>query len=242
MPKLSQFKPTLPRHTAYLRRRGAARLIQRAFRARRARRGRLFRAPRAGGASLIVPMKVGYTYDVVGTGAAFVDFDQDVGLHRAPADFLTRFEPIFEYIRINKCRIEITCPYNIGQHNVGTQSLYRLWSKKAMSTAETVPGSITEWLNLQNGKRSTFSGRHNSVNYYFTPGYETTVQPLNTAVTSLRLLYKQWQTIKNTPAQMTPHIGLICQCHRLDGSVIGNTNVFKVNVTLYCQMKGIKQL
>ncbi len=203
---------------------------------------KLFRQPRAGGRSLICPMKVGYTYDVIGTGAAFVNFDSDIGLHLAPAAWFTRYEPLFDYVRINKARIEITCPYNIGQHNVGTQSLYRMWSKKAMSTAEVVPGSITEWLNMQNAKRLTFAGQNNSVNYYFTPAYETTVQPLNVAVTSLRLLYKQWQTIRTTPGAMTPHIGVIGQIHRLDGSVIGNTNVFKVNVTLYCQLKGVKQL
>jgi len=209
---------------------------------RRNRKARLFRVPKAGGAALIVPIKVGYTYDVIGTGAASLDFRQDVGLNRAPIAFLTRYSAIFEYIRINKCRIEITCPYNIGQHNVGTQSLYRMWSKKAFSTGELMPGSIEEWLNMQNAKRTTFSGKNNSIDYYFTPGYETTVQPLNVAVTQLRLLYKQWQTIKPLQLNMTPHIGILGQMVRLDGSPIGNTNVFKVNVTLYCQMKGLKQL
>ncbi len=244
------FHPLGPVHNArvrYLRttRRRAATKIQRAFRARRARgarKMRLFKAPRLGGSGLVIPIKVGYQYDVIGTSAAFVNFDSDIGLQNAPAAFLSRYEPIFDYIRINKARIEITCPYNIGQHGVGTQSLYQMWSKKAYSTAEVPPGSITEWLNLQSAQRKIFSGRTNSVNYYITPAYETTVQPLNTAVTQLRLLYKQWQSIKSTPAQMTPHIGIIGQIVRLDGSAIGNTNVFKVNVTLYCQMKGIKQL
>ncbi len=117
-----------------------------------------------------------------------------------------------------------------------------MWSKKAYSTAEVPPGSIAEWLNMQSVKRTTFSGTNNSVNYYFTPAYETTVQPLNVGVTQLRLLYKQWMSIKATPAEMTPHIGILGTIYRMDGSVIGNTNVFKVNVTLYCQMKGIKQL
>ncbi len=221
----------------------AASTIQRAFRRHRARRkAKLFRAPRAGGRPLTIPIKVGYTYDIIGTGAAFVNFDSDIGLQFAPPAFLTRYEPIFDYIRMNKARIEITCPYNIGQHNVGTQSLYRMWSKKAYSTAEVVPGSITEWLNMQSVKRTTFSNKTNSLNYYFTPAYESTVQPLNVAVTQLRLLYKQWQSLKPTPAEMTPHIGIIGQMVRLDGSPIGNTNVFKVNVTLYCQMKGVKQL
>ncbi len=211
-------------------------------RLRKRGRKKLFRKPRAGGPSLQIPIKVGYTYDVIGTGAAFVNFDADIGLHLAPAAFLARYEPIFDYIQINKARIEITCPYNIGQHAVGTQSLYRMWSKKAYSTAEVPPGSITEWLNMQTAKRTTFSGRNNSLNYYITPAYETTVQPLNTGVHSLRLLYKQWQSLKPTPAEMCPHLGFIGQMVRLDGSAIGNTNVFKINVTLYCKMKGVKQL
>lgn len=221
----------------------AAMKIQRAFRRHRAKRkAKLFRAPRAGGRPLTIPIKVGYQYDVVGTGASVVNFDQDIGLHRVPASFLTRYQPIFDYIRINKARIEICCPYSIGQHGVGTQSLYRMWSKKAYSTAEVVPGSISEWLNMQTAKRTIFNSKTNTLNYYFTPAYETTVQPLNVAVTQLRLLYKQWQTLQTTPAAMTPHIGIIGQIVRLDGSVIGNSNVFKVNVTLYCQMKGVKQL
>lgn len=206
-------------------------------------KSRIFRMPKPGGRQLVIPLKVGYHYDVIGTGAASLDFDQDIGLHRAPADWLTRYNPIFDYVRINKVRIEITCGYNIGQPGIGTHpSLFRLWSKKAMSTAETPPGSLTEWLNMQNAKRSTFSGQNNAINYYFTPAYETTVQPLNVAVTSLRLLYKQWQTIQTTPAAMTPHIGIIAQMHRLDGGPITNSTVFKVNVTLYCQVKGLKQL
>lgn len=250
MPSLASRHPSFTGRRIYIptsriraaaRRTAAATAIQARFRGRRTRRG-LFRKPRSGGRPLVIPIKVGYSYDVVGTGAAFVNFDQDIGLHLAPAAFLARYEPIFDYIRINKARIEITCPYNIGQHAVGTQSLYRMWSKKAYSTAEVPPGSITEWLNMQSAKRTTFAGKNNSVNYYLTPAYETTVQPLNVAVTQLRLLYKQWQTIRPLPAAMTPHIGIIGQIHRLDGSVIGNTNVFKVNVTLYCQMKGIKQL
>ncbi len=220
------------------RRRGVRR-----YRRRRAPKAKLFRAPRPGGQALVVPMKVGYSYDVIGTGAAFLNFDQDIGLHRAPADWNTRYHGVFEYVRINKARIEITCAYNIGQPGIGTHpSLFRLWSKKAYSTAEVPPGSITEWLNLQTARRSTFSGQNNSINYYFIPSYESVVQPLNTAVTSLRLLYKQWQTIQATPAQMTPHIGIIGQMHRLDGGPITNSTVFKVNVTLYCQMRGIKQL
>ncbi len=207
------------------------------------RRTRLFRAPRPGGGALVIPIKVGYSYDVIGTGAAFLNFDSDIGFRNAPASWFARYQPIFNYCRINKARIEITCPYNIGQPGIGTHpSLFRMWSKKATSTAETPPTSLTEWLNMQSAKRTTFSGRTNSLNYFFTPAYETTVQPLNVAVTELRLLYKQWQTIQTLPTAMTPHLGIIGQMHRLDGGPITNSTVFKVNVTLYCQMKGIKQL
>lgn len=210
---------------------------------RRARKMRLFRAPKAGSQALVIPMKVGYSYDMIGTGAAFLNFDADIGLQFAPAAWFTRYSGVFEYVRINKARIEITCPYNIGQPGIGTHpSLFRLWSKKAYSTSEVPPGSLTEWLNMQSCKRSVFSGQNNTINYYITPAYETTVQPLNVAVTSLRLLYKQWQTIKPTPAEMTPHIGIIGQMHRLDGGPITNSTVFKVNVTLYCQLRGVRQL
>lgn len=242
MPKLSLFKPVFMRRTL------ANRARRRKGRERNPRRGRgrgarLFRQPRAGGAQLMIPMKVGYSYDVIGGGTASLDFDQDLGLHRAPADWFNRYEPVFDKVRINKARVEITCPYNIGQPGIGTHpSLFRFWSKKAMSTAEVPPGSLTEWLNMQNAKRTTFAAHRNSMSYVFTPGYETTVQPLNVAVTSLRLLYKQWQTIQTTPAAMTPHIGIIGQMHRLDGGNITNATVFKVNVTLYCQLKGVKQL
>lgn len=217
------------------------RAMGRRVRARRA--ARLFRAPRPGGRSLIMPIKVGYQYDIIGTGAAAVNFDADVGLQNAPADWFNRYNPIFDHVRINKCRVEITSGYNIGQPGIGTHpSLFRLWSKKAYATNETVPGSITEWLNLQSAKRSTFSGRHNSVNYYFTPGFESRAQPLNLANTSLKLLYKQWMSMVATPAEATPMIGILGQIVRLDGGPITNSVVFKVNVTLYCQLRGIKQL
>ncbi len=193
-------------------------------------------------APLVIPLKCGYSYNVTGTGAASLDFRDSIGFHRMPADWFTRYEPIFDYVRINKVRIEITCPYNIGQSGVGNQSLYRLWYKRALSTAETTPDSITEWLNDQKASRKTFNTVTNSVNLYWTPGYETTVQPLNVAVTSLRLLYKQWQTIQATPAAMTPHIGALAQVHRLDGGAISSAHVFKVNVQMYCQLKGVKEL
>lgn len=240
MPKLSLFKPRFMQRTRANRERRAASTIQRKWRGRRRPTG--FRKPVPGGSGLVVPIKVGYNYQITGTGASFVNFDSDLGLQFAPPAWFTRYEPLFEYIKINKVRIEIVCPYSIGQHGIGTQSLYQMWSKKAASTAEVPPGDLTEWLNMQNATRKTFSGKNNSLVYYFTPGYETTVQPLNVGVTQLRLIYKQWQSIKTAPANMTPHIGIIGQIHRIDGSVISNTNVFQVNVQLYCQMKNLKQL
>ncbi len=211
----------------------------------RGRKARLFRAPRAGGAPLVIPLKCGYAGEVVGSGNSFVNFDLTnipIGFPSMPAAWFTRYQPIFDYVRINKVKVEIFCPYNIGQHNVGTQSLYQVWSKKATTSAEAMPGSLTEWLNIQNAKRQTFSGRTNSLVYTFVPCYETTDQPLNVANTQLSRVYKQWQTIQTTPAAMTPHIGILAQVHRMDGSTLGNTNIFKFNVTMYCQLKSVKQL
>ncbi len=209
----------------------------------RRRRGRtlaIYKNPRA---PLTIPLKCGYDYAVVGTGAASLDFDDTLGFHRMPAAWFNRYQPIFDYVRINKVRIEINVGYNIGQPGIGTHpSLFRLWYKKALSTAETPPDSITEWLNDQKASRKTFAADKNSVNLYFTPSYETTVQPLNVANTQLRLLYKQWQTIQTTPGAMTPHIGMLAQMTRLDGGPITNAMSFRVNVTLYCELKGVKEL
>ncbi len=238
MPKLSLFtKAPAP----FMRRTRANRARRRARRERNpySKKMTISKSPKA---PLVIPLKCGYSYDVTGTGAASLDFRDSIGFHRMPADWLNRYQPIFDYVRINKVRIEITCPYNTGQSGIGNQSLYRLWYKRALSTAETTPDSITEWLNDQKASRKTFNSVTNSVNLYWTPGYETTVQPLNVAVTSLRLLYKQWQTIQTTPAAMTPHIGALAQIHRLDGGAISNAHVFKVNVTMYCELKGVKEL
>lgn len=190
---------------------------------------------------LTIPLKCGYQYSVIGTSAASLNFDQTVGFDKMPAAWLTRYEAMFDYVRINKVRVEITCPYNIGQGAIGVP-LFRLWYKRALTTAETVPDTETEWLNDQRMQRKTFSGRTNSVNLYWTPGYETTVQPLNTAATSLRVLYKQWQSIQTTPAAMTPHIGALATVTRLDGGPIDSAKVFRVNVTMYCELKGVKEL
>lgn len=205
---------------------------------------RLVKQPRG---PLIVPLKCGYSYNVVGTGAASLviappGVANSVGFNFMSADWFNRYHPIFDYIRINKVRMEVTCPYNIGQSSIGDRSLYRLWYKRAMATADTVPDDHNEWLNDQRAARKTFSGRTNAVNLYWTPSYETTVQPLNTAVTSLRTLSRQWQTIQDAPAKMTPHIGALCTVFRLDGGPIANTSSFRVNVTMYCELKGLKEL
>lgn len=239
MPKLSLFtKAPAP----FMRRTRANRMRRRAATRFRGRKARMFRAPKAGGRALIVPLKCGYQYTLTGTGSAIVPLDSTVGLESLPPAWFTRYSALFQHIRINKVRIQVTCPYNIGQHNVGTQALYKIYSKKANSTAEVPPGDITEWLNLQNTKQSTFRGSHNAVNYYFTPGFEETAQPLNTPVTQLKILYKQWMSVPTAPAQCVPHIGILGHIVRMDGSVISNTNIFKVNVTLYTQCKGVLQL
>lgn len=242
MPKLSLFKPVFMQRTLANRRRRAAVRLQRAYRRRRAGRRGLYRKPRAGGSPIIVPIKCGYSYQLVGGGTSSLALDADVGLQHLPAAWFARYPGIFQHVRINKVRIEVTCPYNIGQHGVGTQSLFNIWSKKAVTTAETPPGDLTEWQNMQNAKRSTFSGRNNSINYYFTPGFEETAQPLNVAATQLKVLYKQWMSMPANAGQCVPHIGMIGHIYRTDGSIIDNTNIFNVNVTLYCQMKGILQL
>lgn len=241
MPKLSLFKPVFMRRTISNRRRRAAGRIQRAWRGRRGK-ARLFKAPRAGGGPLTIPLKCGYQYVKTGTGTAFVPLDREVGLESLPPAWFTRYSGIFQQIRINKVRVEVTCPYNIGQHNVGTQSLYKIWSKKANNTAEVVPTDQQDWMNIQNAKRSTFRGAHNAVNYYYTPAFEEVAQPLNAPVTQLKLLYKRWMTMPTAPAQCAPHIGIIAHIVRMDGSVISNTNNFNVNVTLYCQVRGVLQL
>lgn len=219
--------------------------IQTSFRRRRRRRGaRLFRRPRAGGASLIIPLKCGYQYTVSGTGsgsgtASSVQVDAPITLANMPnPDWFNRYHPIFDWIRINKVRIEVTCPSNIGQYGVANSSLYRLWSKKASSQAETPPTSPQEWLNMQNAKRSVFSQRTNSVNYYFTPAFEAP----QGATIAKRLMYKRWFEFPSGPTGCIDHCGIIAAIVKMDGSNISASENFKINVTLYCQAKGVKQL
>lgn len=211
---------------------------------KKARKAKLFRAPKAGGRSLTIPLKCGYQYTVTGTGsapgsAASVAIDQEVGLQfMLNPDWFNRYHPIFEWVRINKVRIEVTCPSNIGQYGVSGSSLYRMWSKKASSSAETPPGSPQEWLNMQNAKRTTFSQKTNSVQYYFTPAFEAP----QGATTAKRLMYKQWFECPSGPTAAVPHLGIIAHIVKMDGSNISNQESFKINVTLYCQFKGVKQL
>lgn len=239
MPTLQIGQTGPRRHYKHGRKKGKAYRLKLVKSLPRQRKLQIVKNPRG---PLIVPLKCGYSYEMHGTGASSLDFTKTVGFLHMGADWFNRYQPIFDYVRINKVRMEITCPYSIGQSGVGNQSLYRLWYKRAMATAETVPDSHNEWLNDQRAVRKTFNSATNSVNLYWTPSYETTVQPLNTAVTSLRTLARQWQTIQDAPAKMTPHIGALATVFRLDGGPINNQHSFRVNMTMYCELKGLKEL
>ncbi len=218
----------------------AAKVLQRAFRKRRARKARVARVPRAGGASLIMPLKCGYQYTITPSGTTtHVDIDQEVGLqYMLNPGWFNRYHPMFHWVRINKVRIEVTSGVNIGQHGVANSSLYRMYSKKASTTAEGVPDSVNEWLNIQNAKRSVFAGRTNAINYYFTPAFEAP----QGATTAKRLMYKKWFEFPSGPTGCIPHIGIIASVVRMDNAVLASTETFNVNVTLYCQCKGVKEL
>ncbi len=154
-------------------------------------------------------------------------------------DWFNRYHPMWDWIKINKVRIEVTCPVNIGQGpSVSGSTLYRLWSKKASSIAEVPPNTNNEWLNMQNARRSTFNTRTSSVNYYFTPQIEAP----QGATIAKRLMGPRWFEMPSGPTGAVPHIGIIGHIVKLDGATIANTEKFNVNVTLYCQVKGVKQL
>lgn len=218
----------------------AAKVLQRAFRKRRAGRARIARVPTAGGASLIMPLKCGYQYTLTPSGTTTrVDLDQEVGLqYMLNPDWFNRYHPMFQWIRINKVRIEVTSGVNIGQHGVANSSLYRMYSKKAGTTGETPPNSVNEWLNIQNAKRSVFRGSTNAINYYFTPAFEAP----QGATIAKRLMYKRWFEMPSGPTGAVPHIGIIASIVRMDNAVLASTETFNVNVTLYTQCKGVKQL
>lgn len=199
----------------------------------------VFQKPRAGGKSLAIPFKCGYQYTVNGSGTTSVPIDQEVGLqYMLNPDWFNRYSPIFDWVRINKVRIEVTCPNNIGQIGVAGSTLYRMWSKKASSISETPPGSNNEWLNMQNARRSTFNTKTNSVQYYFTPAFEAP----QGATIAKRLMYKRWFEFPSGPTGAIPHLGIIAHIVKMDGANIANSEKFNVNVTLYCQFKGVKQL
>ncbi len=232
MPKLSQFK-----HKPFMRRTRANRMRRKNAVGRKYLK--LFRQPKAGGQSLVVPLKCGYQYTVQGTGAASIPIDQEVGLqYMINPGWYNRYAPIFNWVKINKCRVEVTCPVNIGQTGVSNSSLYRMWSKKASAISETPPTDNNEWLNMQNAKRSVFSSKTNSVNYYFTPAFEAP----QGATIAKRLMYKRWFEVPSGPTGAIPHLGIIAHIVRMDGGTLANTERFNVNVTLYCQFKGITQL
>lgn len=189
---------------------------------------------------MIVPLKCGYQYTVQGNGTTpNIPIDQEVGLqYMLNPTWFNRYHPIFEWVRINKVRIEVTSSVNIGQHGVANSSLYRLWSKKANSISEVPPGSNNEWMNLQNAKKSTFNTKTNSVNYYFTPAFEAP----QGATTAKRLMYKEWFENPSGPTGCIPHLGIIGHIVRADNANLTSTETFNISVVLYCQFKGLKQL
>ena len=97
--------------------------IQSAWRGRRRRGFHLFRKPHAGGQQLAIPLKCGYQYRLTGADTTTIAIDQDIGLQYMVSEWYTRYSALFQWIRINKCRIEISCPYNIGQHDVSAGPL-----------------------------------------------------------------------------------------------------------------------
>ncbi len=199
---------------------------------------KLFKRAHPGGSSMIVPIKAGYTQVVAGTGSIRLDMDKIVTLGNLTTDWFNRYHPIYDWVRINKARIEIIAPYNIGQFGVGGGSLYQIYSKKASSISELVPGNKNEWINMQNAKRSTFSTKSNSVNYYFTPAFEAP----QGATTAKRLMWKRWFEMPSGPTQTIDHLGFLASIYKVDETAITTNEKFQVNVTLYCQFKGIKQL
>ena len=90
MPKLSLFK-----HKPFMRRTTANRIRRRAAKNAKGRKYlKLFRQPKAGGASLVVPLKCGYQYVVSGTGSAQIPIDQEVGLqYMLNPDWYNRYPP-----------------------------------------------------------------------------------------------------------------------------------------------------
>lgn len=203
-------------------------------------RNLVFRKAKAGGRPLIVPLKASYQYTLSGGGSSpVINFDYNASMANLPnPDWFSRYYPMFQMVRLNKVRFKIICPYNIGQANVGRATLYKIWSKKATTLGEVAPGNETEWLNMQNAKQTVFSSKTNSLNYYFTPYYEAP----QSATVAKRLMYKAWWEMPNGPTQCVEHGGMIGSIMAVDGQNIAATEKFTVQVTLYLQFKGLKQL
>lgn len=198
----------------------------------------LYRKPRPGGQALTIPLKVAYTQTVSGGGTAVLDIDQNISLGNMPTSWFTRYAPIFHLVRINKVKIKIICPYNIGQANVGASTMYKAYSKKAITMAETPPGSETEWLNIPSAKQKLFNTKSNTLTYYFTPFYEAP----QSATIAKRLMYKQWFEFPSGPTQCIDHGGIIAAIMAQNGGNVTSTEKFTIQTTLYIQMRGLTQL
>lgn len=206
---------------------------------RQGRRAKLYRAPVAGGAAVIFPLKCSYMSTVSGSGTGVINLDLNTTLGNLPnPDWFNRYYPLFQLVRINKVRIKIICPYNIGQAQVGRSTMYKCWSKKATTLAETPPTTETEWLNMPNAKQKLFSTKSSSLEYFFTPYFEAP----QGATVAKRLMYKQWFEMPNGPLQCVDHGGIIAAIMAVSGGNIETTEKFVIQTTLYCQFKGLKQL
>lgn len=198
-----------------------------------------FRRAKSGGAPIIVPLKCAYQTVLSGTVSPALNIDLNATLASMPnPDWFSRYYPMFQLCRINKVKFKIICPYNIGQANVGRATTYKIWSKRATVIGETPPGTETEWLNMQNAKQKLFNTKSMSQTYYFTPFFEAP----QGATTAKRLMYKQWFEMPNGPTQCIEHGGMIASIMSVDGKNIEATEKFTIQVTLYCQFKGLKQL
>lgn len=206
---------------------------------KRRRKPRIYRQPKPGGNAIIFPLKCSYMSSVSGSGTGKIDLDLDITLGNLPnPDWFNRYYPLFQLVRINKVRVKIICPYNIGQAQVGRGTLYKCWSKKATTLTELPPTSETEWLNLPNAKQKIFNSRSNSLEYFYTPYFEAP----QGATVAKRLMYKQWFEMPNGPTQCVDHGGIIASIMAVSGANIETTEKFTIQTTLYCQFKGLKQL
>ncbi len=215
--------------TVTRRARGRGRVIQ-----ARASLGRVAR----GLTTAIIPMKFGYVQNISKTGTASPFFNTTVNLglgYMENPDWYNKYHPMFQWVRINKARVEIQCPYNIGQQGVGGQSLYHAYWKTQQIPAETHPNDEASWLTVQSKKEGVFSGRKNSLSMYITP-----YQFNQGATVSKRKLYKEWNEVPAGPTGAIDYNGCLLAINKLDGSNISSAESFKLKITLYLQFKGIK--